>query len=50
VIQFLRGAGTAIFSAVLSWCLTAATKKRANAKADRATVRAQAGTPDRRSL
>ncbi|MFE2970771.1 hypothetical protein ACFXKC_45640 [Streptomyces sp. NPDC059340] len=42
MIQFLSGAGTTILSAVLTWCVATATRKRADAKADRATVRAQA--------
>lgn len=42
VIQFLSGAGTTILSAILTWSVTTATRKRADAKADRATVRAQA--------
>ncbi|WP_445527474.1 hypothetical protein [Streptomyces cyslabdanicus] len=42
MIQFLSGAGTALFSAVLTWCLTTATKRRTDTKADRAMVRAQA--------
>ncbi|MGW4517949.1 hypothetical protein ACWEO4_39750 [Streptomyces sp. NPDC004393] len=42
MIQILSVAGPTILSAVLTWSVTTATKRRADAKADRATVRAQA--------
>ncbi|MEU8688829.1 hypothetical protein [Streptomyces sp. NPDC048665] len=42
MIQFLTIAGPTILGSFLTWSVTTATKKRADAKADRATVRVQA--------
>ncbi|MFF3911548.1 hypothetical protein ACFYZJ_37730 [Streptomyces sp. NPDC001848] len=42
MIHFLTIAGPTILGSFLTWSVTTATKKRADAKADRATVRVQA--------